>query len=182
MAMSASRSFYALTLSILFLIFASAIPLRTTADAAKDNDNLFLQEAANNASWMVTLGELAHQQAASGDVRQYGIKMAADYQNHINELNLLAGQKAIFILPDTNIVRQNTTQYFRQKSGADFDRNYISLMVEENRSMVSSYQREAQKGLDTEIRAFAYEKIKILEGYVAWAHQILQDLPKPLLK
>lgn len=70
----------------------------------------------------------------------------------------------------------------RQKSGADFDRNYISLMLEENRCLVSSYQREAQKGMDAEIRAFAYEKIKILEGYLAWAHQLLQDLPKPLLK
>ena len=55
-------------------------------------------------------------------------------------------------------------------------------MEDENNFLVIRYRQEAQKGLDVEIRAFASEKIKILEGYVAWAHKILMDLPKPVLK
>jgi hypothetical protein len=55
-------------------------------------------------------------------------------------------------------------------------------MEDGNNFLVIRYRQEAQKGLDVEIRAFASEKIKILEGYVALAHKILMDLPKPVLK
>ena len=131
---------------------------------------------------MIILGELAEKQAASGDIRQYGVIMAGDYRKHVNGLHLLARQKGVSLLPDTDAARQNTTQYFTQKFGADFDRNYISLMMEENRNQLSFYQHEAQKGIDADVRALAAAMIKRLEGYVARAYRILLDLPKPVLK
>jgi putative membrane protein len=131
---------------------------------------------------MIILGELAQKQAASSDIRQYGVQMADDYRKHLDAMNLLARQKGQSLAPDNNAARRNTTQSFSQKFGAEFDRDYISLMEEENNFLVIRYRQQAQKGLDSEIRAFVFEKIKILEGYVAWAHKILLDLPKPILK
>jgi putative membrane protein len=141
-----------------------------------------LQQAANTVSWMIILGELAQKQAASSDIGKYGVQMVDDYRKHLDALNLLARQKGLSLAPDNNATRLNTTQSFSQKFGAEFDRDYISLMEDENNFLVIRYRQEAQKGLDAEIRAFASEKIKILEGYVAWAHKILMDLPKPVLK
>ncbi len=110
---------------------------------------------------MIILGELAQKQAASGDIRKYGVQMAGDYRKHLDELNLLARQKGMSLSPDNNAARRNTIQSFSRKFGAEFDRNYISLMEDENNFLVIRYRQEAQKGLDAEIRAFASEKIKI---------------------
>lgn len=180
--MSLIRIFYFVVLSTLFLIFFIAVPEPTDADSTKNDDILFLQQATNTASWMIAFGELAQKQAASGDTRRYGVKMAEDYRKYIDELNLLARQKGLSLSPDNDAARSSTIQFFSRKFDAEFDREYISLMEEENRSMVSFYRRETQKGLDAEIRAFASDKLSILEGYVARAHQILLDLPKPVLK
>lgn len=180
--MSPNRIFYFVALSILFLIFLLTVPGQTDADTAKNDDALFIQQAANSASWMIILGEFAQKQAASGDIRQYGATMVGDYRKHIGELNLLARQKGISLSPDTDTARRNTVQFFSRTFGAGFDRNYISLMADEQNNQLSFYSQEAQKGLDAEIRAFASEKIKIIEGYVSSARKILLDLPKPVLK
>jgi putative membrane protein len=181
--MSVSKFFSFVALAFFFLIFSTAVPAGTVADTTENNDDkLFLQQAANSISWMIILGELAQKQAASSDIRQYGVQMADDYRKHLDAMNLLARQKGQSLAPDNNAARRNTTQSFSQKFGAEFDRDYISLMEEENNFLVIRYRQQAQKGLDSEIRAFVFEKIKILEGYVAWAHKILLDLPKPILK
>jgi putative membrane protein len=180
--MSPKRVIFFAAMIVFTLSFIITASVRTEADSPGNGDELFLQQAVKSASWMSTLGELAEKQAASGDIRKYGAQMAGDYRKNISELKLLAGKKSISLSPDTNKLRQSTTQYLSQKYGADFDRDYISLMVEENQEMASSYRSAAQKGSDAEIRSFASEKIKILEGYVARAYQILLDTPKPLLK
>jgi putative membrane protein len=181
--MSVNKVFSFVALAFFFLMFSTAVPVGTVADTTENNDdNLFLQQAANTVSWMIILGELAQKQAASSDIGKYGVQMVDDYRKHLDALNLLARQKGLSLAPDNNATRLNTTQSFSQKFGAEFDRDYISLMEDENNFLVIRYRQEAQKGLDAEIRAFASEKIKILEGYVAWAHKILMDLPKPVLK
>ncbi|MRR15513.1 MAG: DUF4142 domain-containing protein [Deltaproteobacteria bacterium] len=181
--MSVSKVSSLAALAFFFLIISSALPGGTVADNTdRHDDKLFLQQAANSVSWMILLGELAQKQAASSDVGKYGVQMADDYRRHLEALNLLARQKGLSLAPDNNATRLNATQFFSQKFGAEFDRDYISLMEDENNFLVIRYRQEAQKGLDAEIRAFASEKIKMLEGYVAWAHQILLDLPKPVLK
>ena len=181
--MSVSKVFSFVALVFVFLIFSTAVPVGTVADTSESHDDkLFLQQAANSVSWMIILGELARKQTASSDIGKYGVQVADDYRKHLDALNLLARQKGLSLAPDNNATRLNTTQSFSQKFGAEFDRDYISLMEDENNFLVIRYRQEAQKGLDVEIRAFASEKIKILEGYVAWAHKILMDLPKPVLK
>jgi putative membrane protein len=181
--MSVNKVFSFVALAFVFLIFSTAVPVGTVADSTESHDDkLFLQQAANTVSWMIILGELAQKQSASSDIGKYGVQMADDYRKHLDALNLLARQKGLSLAPDDNAARRNTIQSFSQKYGAEFDRDYISLMEDGNNFLVIRYRQEAQKGLDVEIRAFASEKIKILEGYVALAHKILMDLPKPVLK
>lgn len=145
-------------------------------------DAIFLQQAANGASWIILMGELAEKQAASGDIQKYAKQITADNRIHVREIHHLAGKKGVLLSTDADQVQQNTFQYFSRQYGADFDRNYISMMADENSRQVSIFKLTAQKGIDEEIRAFAAAKIRMLEGYVAWAEKILSDLPKPVLK
>lgn len=164
-------------------VLLNFLPLWTSAENRSANtDSIFLQQAANGASWIILLGELAEKQAASGDVRKYGKQITTDNRLHVMEIHRLAGKKGILLSTDTDQVRQNTVQYFSQQYGANFDRNYVSMMADENSRQVSIFKLTAQKGIDEEIRAFAAAKIGMLEGYVVWAEKILSDLPKPVLK
>lgn len=150
--MSVSKVFSFVTIAFALVMFSTAVPMRTIADNTENyDDNLFLQQAVNSISWMIILGELAQKQAASSDIGKYGVRMADDYRKHLDTLNLLARQKGLSLVSDDNATRRNTTQSFSLKFGAEFDRDYISLMEDENNNQVILYRQEAQKELDAEI-------------------------------
>jgi len=169
-------------LVITFLsLITVAFALSNTSSSRKD-DLQFLQAAANNCAWKMNLGDLAKKQAASNEVKKYGEKMATDHGQYYQELNRLADRKGVAFAADSDQVRKNTFVFLSQEYGAAFDRNYISLMIDDNQRDLSLYRKEAEKGHDEEIRAFAANIIKKLESYVLAAEKILLDLPKPVLK
>lgn len=171
---------HVLAITCLYLIAATFA--QSDMSSSQNDDLRFLQAAANNCIWKINLGDLAKKQAASNDVKQYGEKMATDHGQYYQELNRLADRKGVAFAVDPDRVRKNTFVFFSQEYGAAFDRNYISLMIDDNQRDLSLYRKEAEKGHDEEIRAFAANIINKLESYVLAAEKILLDLPKPVLK
>ncbi|MFA5183073.1 MAG: DUF4142 domain-containing protein [Syntrophales bacterium] len=180
--MKRTWSFFIPVLAITFLYLIAATLAQSDMSSPQNDDFQFLQTAANNCVWKMNLGDLAKKQAASKEVKEYGEKMATDHGQYYQELNRLAGRKGIEFMADPDRVRKSTFVFLSEEYGAAFDRNYISLMMDDNQRDLSLYRQEAEKGHDAEIRAFAANIIKKLEGYVLAAEKILLDLPKPVLK
>lgn len=181
-SMKRTGVFFIPVLAITFLCLIAATLAQSDMSSSQNNDLRFVQAAANNCIWKMNLGDLAKKQAASKKVKEYGEKMATDHGQYYQELNRLAGRKGMAFMADQDRVRKDTFVFLSQEYGAAFDRNYISLMADDNQRDISLYRQEAEKGHDDEIRAFAANIIKKLEGYVLAAEKILLDLPKPVLK
>jgi putative membrane protein len=145
-------------------------------------DRQFLQKAYTDSAWKVDLGEIALRQAASKDIQEFSGRMIKDQGQIGLDLNVLAKRKGMQLSGDVGPVRRNTSAALSQEYGAAFDRNYISLMMDEHQRGAALYLEEAEKGLDADIRAFARRIVGKLEEYAGLAKKILQDLPKPLLK
>lgn len=176
------RAFFPSVPVIAFFCLIATTLAQSDTSSSRNDDFQFLQTAANNCLWKMDLGALAKKQAASKDVKEYGEKMAADHGQYYQQLNRFADRKGISFTADPDRVRKNTFVFFSQEYGAAFDRNYISLMIDENQRDINLYRKEMEKGQDTEIRAFASNIVKKLEVYVLAAEKILLDLPKPVLK
>jgi putative membrane protein len=174
--------FFLPVLAITFLCLIGSTLAQPDLSSPQNDDLRFLQTAANNCLWKMNLGDLAKKQAASKEVKQYGEIMSTDHGQYYQELNRLAGRKGIAFTADPDRVRKSTFVFLSQEYGAAFDRNYISLMIDDNQRDLSLYRQEAAKGHDAEIRAFAANILNKLEGYVLAAEKILLDLPKPVLK
>jgi len=169
-------------LGISFFFLIAVTLARSDMHTRPDDDLQFLQSASANCLWKITLGDLARKQAASRDVREFGATMATDHERYHRELSRLAGRRGIAFKEEPDRGRKATGEYFSREYGAAFDRDYISLMIDDNQRDLRLYRQEAQKGVDAEIRAFAAAIIKKLEGYVVTAEKILIGLPKPVLK
>lgn len=164
-------------------IFIFCVSLSAQTDMDKRNgDALFLQQAYKNASWLLKLGKLASQLAASQSVRDHGRLVTEDYEKHIEEIKQLAAKKGIALVDDSDPARLATIQHFSRRTGAELDRNYISLMIDENEHQLLLYRKEAHQGRDREVADFAARSIKRLEGDAAVSKMILNNLPKPVLK
>ncbi len=145
-------------------------------------DEQLLQEALNFSSFQIIMGELAVKQAAGRDFKNYGKDMAAAHGQIYRDLEKIAADKKISLTSNIDPVRQNTVRYYSQEYGAAFDRNYISLMVDENRRDAELYRYMEKNARDRDIREFAGRVAPNLEGYAKRAEKILADLPFPFLK
>ena len=145
-------------------------------------DGQLLQEAADCSSFQVIMGELALKQAAGKDFKNYGREMAAAHGQIYRDLEKIAAAKGVKVTQAIDPVRQNTVKYYSQEYGAAFDRNYISLMVDENMRSAGLYRYMEKNARDKDIREFAGRVAPNLEGYAKRAEKILADLPFPFLK
>lgn len=145
-------------------------------------DEQFLQEALNYSSFQIIMGEMAVKQAAGGDFRKYGKDMAAAHGQIYRDLEKIAREKGIRLTAVLDPVRRNTVRYYSQEYGAAFDRNYISLMVDENRRDAVLFRHMEKNSGDAEIRRFAGRVAPNLEGYASRAEKLLAELPFPWLK
>jgi len=145
-------------------------------------DEQFLQEALNSSSFQIIMGEMAVKQAAGRDFKKYGKDMAAAHGQIYRDAEKISSSKGIKLTTNIDPIRQNTVRYYSQEYGAAFDRNYISLMVDENRRAAELYRYMQKNARDKDIREFAGRVAPNLEGYAKRAEKILADLPFPFLK
>jgi putative membrane protein len=134
-----------------------------------EGDNEFMVEAASGGLMEVQLGELAAQNAASPKVKEFGQRMVKDHTKANEELKAIALKKNISIPATPADKHQHHIDELKAKKGADFDKAYMSMMVEDHEEDISKFEKEGQDGKDTEIKAFAAGKVAILKGHLQMA-------------
>ncbi len=167
--------------AVLFCVFFNSL-LSSPVSADLNDDGTFLQEALNSAVWLGALGELAGRQAASEGVRRFGEDLAAHCRGQIADIELLAKSLGLSPVAQISGAGQSTLNYFSSRRGADFDRHFISLMVDENRFRAQAFADQAQSGSVLDIKTFALKERPIFENFAARAQDLLIKLPRPVLK
>jgi len=147
-----------------------------------DTDRQFLQDAYASSSWLMILGDLALRQAASGDVKEFSRQMIDDQEKISQNLKRLSDRKGIKLEADRDQIRLNTTSFLSKEYGAAFDRQYMSLMMDEHQRNAVLYKGEIEKGQDGDVKAFAGGVLNKLEAYYGKARNILANIPQPFLK
>ena len=64
-----------------------------------------------------------------------------------------------------------------KKSGNEFDKDYTSYMVSDHKEDISLFKKQAEKGKDPEVRAWAAGKLSTLEHHLQMA-QTTEDFVK----
>ncbi|MGH9697442.1 MAG: DUF4142 domain-containing protein, partial [Bryobacteraceae bacterium] len=84
-----------------------------------------------------------------------------------NEQLKSVAEKQNFTLPaNMNAKQQTTYDMLKTKTGADFDKAYVEAMVKDHEQAVKAFQREASRGKDEQIKAFASETLPVIQGHL----------------
>lgn len=167
--------------AVLFCVFFNS-PVSASVPGDLNDEAIFLQEALNHAVWLAALGEMAGRQAASEGVRRYGEDLATHCRAQIAEIEVMAKSRGISPAAHISGAAQSTLSYFSAKHGGEFDRNFISLMVDESRLRAQAFTRQAQTGSVLDIKTFALKEKPIFENFATRAQALLTELPRPVLK
>jgi putative membrane protein len=147
-----------------------------STDVKRDAD--YAMEAASGGMMEVELGRLAMTNAASNEVKEFGNGMVTDHSKANEELKSLAVSKNITLPTAPNSDMQRKIDELSQKKGADFDKAYIDLMVDDHKDDIDLFQKEADKGNDADIKSWASGKIPTLQHHLHMAEEIQQHLKK----
>lgn len=148
-----------------------------SADEMKD-DAEFAVKAANGGMVEVELAQLAATKATSQEVKTFAQMMMTDHTKANDELKSLATQKNI-TLPTTmsDESRKDVTR-LSELTGTEFDKEYISFMVEDHEDDVESFGKAASDAKDAEIKAFAAKTLPTLQSHLDMAKRTKETVDK----
>jgi len=135
-------------------------------------DMKFAMTAAQDSMTEVELGRLAVQKGMSDAVKQFGQRMIDDHTNANQQLMQLASSKGMTLPTTLDAKHAAMVAKFQRLSGAEFDRQYAKQMVQAHRKAVDLFQKEADRGVDADLKAFASQTLPILQGHLSMAQAL----------
>lgn len=139
---------------------------------ALEDDSEFAVAAADGGLMEVQLGELAQKNAASADVKKFGEMMVKDHSKASEELKTLAAQKNITLPTMLSDDKQKKYDDLAAKKGAEFDKAYISFMVDDHKEDISEFEEASKDAKDPDVKAWAGGKIATLKHHLEMAEAI----------
>lgn len=139
---------------------------------ALEDDSEFAVAAADGGLMEVQLGELAQKNAASADVKKFGEMMMKDHSKAGEELKTLASSKNITLPAMLSDEKQKKYDDLAKKKGAEFDKAYISFMVDDHKEDISEFEDAAKDAKDPDVKAWAESKLPTLKHHLEMAEAI----------
>lgn len=147
-----------------------------TVDNKTEDDAEFAVEAADAGLMEVQLGTMALTKASSPQVKQFAQMMVDDHTKANNELKALAQQKNLSLPTTLGNERQRKFENFNEKTGAEFDKEYMDQMVKDHKETINKFEEEAEDGKDAELKSWASSKLSALRQHLQEAERIQEAI------
>ena len=165
-------------------------------------DHKFIMDVAHDGMMEVELANLALQKSANEDVKRFAQRMIDDHKTANQKLATLAQSKGITLpAPATAATTSQTNEGSRQTanientraaegkqpadakiskakeklgrlSGAEFDREYMKMMVKDHEKAVAEFQKQSTQSKDTDVQEFARTTLPTLQEHLTMARDI----------
>jgi len=147
-----------------------------TDTTSKDQDGEFVKEAASGGLMEVQLGKYAEQNAQNPRVKTFGAMMVRDHTKANEELKIIADSKNLPLENTMEESERNKLSDLQEKTGADFDREYMKEMVDDHDKDIEKFKKQAEEGRDPDLKTFAIKTLPVLEAHADSAKSILDAL------
>jgi putative membrane protein len=135
-------------------------------------DHKFVMDAAMGGLLEVELGRWAAQKGTSDAVKQFGRRMVDDHTKANQELMSLAASKGMTLPTALDEKHQAHVTKLSAMSGAEFDRAYAKMMLNDHEKDVKAFERQSSKGGDADLKAFATSTLPTLQEHLQMARAL----------
>lgn len=134
--------------------------------AVDEGDAKFAVTAANGGMAEVALAKLAQAKATSPKVKEFADMMVTDHTKANDELMALAKAKNIALPDAVSDDEKKAMDDLSKKSGKDFDKAYVDLMVDDHKKDVKEFEDATQSLKDADVKAFAVKTLPTLKAHL----------------
>src|SRR3954468_19521463 len=151
-----------------------------TGEAELRNDLPFLREAAGANLMEVTLGRVAQSRASDTRVRDFGGRMVTDHSNLQQQLTTFTSKYGIGFTPGLTTQQQQDINRLQGLSGSEFDRAYITMMVQNHQNDVTKFENQARDADSPRVRELAMQSLPVLQQHLSLARRVAQLINVPV--
>ncbi|HOZ77278.1 MAG TPA: DUF4142 domain-containing protein [Ferruginibacter sp.] len=119
----------------------------------------FAVKMADAGMFEVEMGKLALQNASSPKVKEYAQMMIDEHTKANNELMEAARTKNITLPAGLSDKCQKKFGELSEKKGKDFDKEYMSAMIDDHEEVLDVLNKQAENGNDADLKAWAQSKV-----------------------
>lgn len=131
----------------------------------KEGDD-FMMKAAQGGMAEVELGKMAASKAQSPEVKAFAQRMVTDHTKANTELKAVAAKMNATLPTDVSADHKEMMDDLSKLSGADFDKEYVSMMVEDHEKDVAEFQKAADGNPNADVKAFAAKTLPTLKSHL----------------
>jgi len=143
-----------------------------TGEEELRNDVPFLREAAGANLLEVTLGRVAQSRGSDTRVKDFGGRMVTDHTNLQQQLTTFTSTYGVGFTPGLTAQQQQDVNRLQGLSGSEFDRAYITLMVQDHQTDVAKFQDESQDADSPRVRELASASLPVLQQHLSLAQRV----------
>lgn len=145
---------------------ASTSTSSSAAVSLNDQDKKFADAAAKGGMMEVMAGELAVQNATNATVKTLAEMMVKDHTKANDELKQWAAANSYTLPSAIDADQKKKYDGLKAKKGADFDKMYADMMVNDHKKTIADFKKESAEGSETSLKAFASKTIPALEHHL----------------
>jgi len=140
--------------------------------AVEEADAKFTTQAAVGGMAEVELGKLALEKSSNPQVKEFATMMVKDHGMANTELMAIAKQKNITLPSTVDDEHKKKMDDLSKKTGADFDKAYVSAMVDGHKSTLKLMEDESKDGKDADLKSFATKTAPIVQSHLVMINKI----------
>jgi putative membrane protein len=119
-----------------------------------------------------SLGQLAERKAENSEVRQFAQRMVADHNKLQNDWANMASRNGVGFSTGFGKHHRKKLEQLQNLSGKEFDRAYMTLMIQNHKDYVDYFRKEGRAANSTQVRNLVSAGLPTLEQHWSMAKQI----------
>lgn len=144
--------------------------------AVEPSDGEFARKAAIGGMAEVESGRLALSKTTNAQIKDFARMMVDDHTKANEELKTIAKMKNINLPEALDDEHKKKMDELNRKTGNDFDKAYVSAMVDDHKKTLKLMQDEAEDGRDTDLKAFAVKTAPIVQAHLDMINKIQDNM------
>lgn len=168
---------FALGMSVSMVALTRNLQGRESHSSFQTEDTEFVKNAMEGGIAEVMFGNLALEQTTTEPVRNLAKMLVSDHQRANNQLKKLLKGKNYGDLPSgPSASAKEHHKRIGNLSGAEFDKAFAALMVEEHEKTINVFLRQVESGKDKQLKSWAGKTLPTLQKHLEHAKNLVQIL------
>jgi len=151
---------------------SSPMAAATPTAASSDHAAQFLTDAMKGDNSEVKVGQLAQDKGASQGVKDFGEMLAGDHGKHKDQVAQVAMALNVPTTDETKPEADAVYKKLQGLSGADFDKQFVSAMIDDHKEDIDKYQQEADSGDPAQVTDLAKQTLPTLKKHLQTAQSL----------